>query len=137
MVEALVAALIFAFGILGVVGLQVNMTHTQTLAKQRVDAMNLAQELFGTMWASYPDLPVFDSATGNCAGLPTCQAWIDKVAQAMPQGTATVTVNAAAGGGGLVTVVLNWTTKTGPQNYRSSSAIVPQQCGLPPPQVCF
>ena len=47
LVEALVAMLIFAFGVLGVVGLQVSMTKAQTQSKFRADASQLAHAVLG------------------------------------------------------------------------------------------
>ncbi len=56
LIEALVAVLIFAFGVLGIVGLQAAMTKAQTQSKSRADASLLAQQVIGSMWTDTPNL---------------------------------------------------------------------------------
>jgi type IV pilus assembly protein PilV len=89
LIEALVALLVFAFGVLGLVGLQASMTKAQSTAKFRADAAFLAQQLVGTMWADAP-LNLSNYATANCAGYPRCSEWSSKVADVLPAGTAAI-----------------------------------------------
>lgn len=120
LIEVLIAGLIFAFGILGIVGLQANMTRAQTAGKFRGDAINLAQELIGTLWSDYTLLSSYDTATGNCGGNPRCNSWRSKVARELPSGTAVVTVSA----GGNVDIRVNWTTTDGNLKYETQTAVV-------------
>ena len=46
LIEALVGMLIFAFGVLALIGLQASMTRAQSSAHYRADASNLASQLF-------------------------------------------------------------------------------------------
>jgi type IV pilus assembly protein PilV len=46
----LIALLIFSFGVLGIVGLQANMSIRSTEARQRAEAAVLANEIIGRMW---------------------------------------------------------------------------------------
>jgi type IV pilus assembly protein PilV len=102
LIEALVAVLIFAFGVLGLVGLQATMTKAQSTAKYRADAAFLAQQVLGTMWSDAPNLANY--ATANCAGYARCNSWAAKVASTLPAGTAAVTLV-----GSDITVAITWT----------------------------
>lgn len=102
MLEALVALLICAMGVLGVVGLQSAMTRAQTAATFRAEAAFLSQQLVGEMWAA---------GNGNLSGYATtscnaaCQDWLARVATRLPNGGATVTVTGTGG----VSIVIRWT----------------------------
>lgn len=89
LIEALVALLIFAFGVLGLVGLQAAMTKAQSTSKYRADAAFLAQQVLGTMWSDKTNLASY--ATANCAGYPRCGDWAAKVAATLPGGSTAVT----------------------------------------------
>lgn len=52
LLEVLVAILIFALGVLGLVGLQANAIALSGQAKYRADATLLANDLIGRMWVS-------------------------------------------------------------------------------------
>jgi type IV pilus assembly protein PilV len=131
MVEALLAGLIFAFGVLGVVGLQANMTQSQLASKSRADAVNLAQELVGVMWSDFGQVSQYDSTL--CAGNVRCNAWQQKVAQDLPGATVNVSVATLLTGGGNVTIRLSWPTKAGQQSYVLQSSVIPQGEDVVPP----
>ena len=94
MLEALVAMLVFALGILGMVGLQASMKREQTAAKLRSDAAYLASEFVGNMWGDIPNLGQYSSA--NCNGYARCRDWLNKVAATMPGGSATLLLTPGA-----------------------------------------
>jgi type IV pilus assembly protein PilV len=117
LIEALVALLIFAFGVLGLVGLQATMTKAQSTAKYRADAAFLAQQVLGTMWSDAPNLANY--ATANCAGYARCNSWAAKVASTLPAGTATVTL-----AGSDITVAISWTQPNeGSHTYSTRTTI--------------
>lgn len=116
--EVLVAMLVFAAGVLGVVGVQAAMSRAQTLAKLRVDATYLTTELVGLMWADRPNLANYASA--SCATFTRCNDWSQKVARALPGASTTVSVDAATG---VVSIAISWTTNQGTHTYRSSTAV--------------
>jgi type IV pilus assembly protein PilV len=124
LVEVLVAALIFAFGVLGIVGLQAYMAQAQTQGKFRADASYLAQELIGRIWSDLPSAAQYSSA--NCAARPACLAWRTK-AQAMLPGS---TFNVAVTGVGTpitsysVVITINWRTPDGVQHSYSTRGAV-------------
>jgi len=130
MIEVLIALLLFAIGILGLVGLQASMTQTQTESKVRADAANLVDELATLMWGelgnkdTIANLAAF-SASG-CSGNPACNAWLTKLGKALPGGTLTdLTFNDIADtwdvNHGMVTVTLSWSLPNGsPHQYVST-----------------
>ena len=119
LIEALVALLIFAFGVLGIVGLQASMTKAQTQAKSRADASLLAQQLIGSMWTDTAANRV-RYAAASCAAYPRCNDWAVRVGTALPNGTATVIVDALP----VVEITINWTPPNEQQHsYKTSSAI--------------
>jgi type IV pilus assembly protein PilV len=120
MMEALIAALIFAIGVLGLVALQASMTQAQTVGKFRGDAIYLSDELVGLLWSDLGNLGRY--TTANCGTHRRCQDWSEKVANALPGGTPAVAVNATTG---VVTVSITWTTRNGTQRYDTTTAVVP------------
>jgi type IV pilus assembly protein PilV len=50
-IEALIAILIFSFGVLGIVGMQANMIRNTSDSKFRSDAAYIAQQRIGLMWS--------------------------------------------------------------------------------------
>jgi type IV pilus assembly protein PilV len=122
MIEVLVAVLLFAIGILGLVGLQATMTQTQTESKVRADAANLVDELATVMWgelgnqATLANLAAF--STGGCASNAACNAWLTKLGKTLPGGTlADLTFSNATETSdvdyGSVTVTLKWSLPNG------------------------
>jgi type IV pilus assembly protein PilV len=112
LVEVLVSVLLFSVGVLALVGLQANMTKTQSTTKTRTDASYLASEVVGLMWADIPNVSSY-SATA-CSGYTRCSVWSDKVAKALPGGQASITVAADASGIGRdVTINITWALPDG------------------------
>ena len=106
LIEALVAILIFAFGIVGLVGLQMAMTRAQGSAKFRADAAYLSSHVIGQMWADRANLAKYDSAS-QCASHSPCSEWRTKVAGTLPGGNSQISVTPATG---LVALTVTWTT---------------------------
>jgi len=108
LLEALIAVLIFSFGILAVVGLQANAMRITTDAKIRIDASNIANQRVGEMWADPTNL-----AGHAVADLPISD---------LPDGKMTVAV-----AGDLVTVTVTWKVPGSieDQRYVSTTRINP------------
>ena len=106
LIEALVGILIFAFGIIGLVGLQVAMTRAQGTAKYRSDAAYLGSQVVGAMWADRANMGQYNTG-GGCSGYVPCKDWTDKVATTLPAGTASLVTDA---GTGDVAVTITWST---------------------------
>lgn len=105
LVEALIAILLFSFGILALVGLQALMQKNVTQSKLRGEASYLANQLIGQMWVDQANLANYAMASGTCTvtNYAKCTNWKTAVAQLLPIGTANVTVN-----GNAVRVTLTW-----------------------------
>ena len=95
--EALIALLIFSFGILALVGLQAAMIKNTSDNKYRADASFLAQERIGRMWTDPNNL-------GNYACTNVAAGQCGDVSGVLPNGTRTVRVDAR----GYVTVDVAW-----------------------------
>jgi type IV pilus assembly protein PilV len=123
LLEALIAILIFSFGVLGIVGLQSSMIRAQSSAKFRGDASYLASELTGAMWSDIPNLVAgkYDTASASCAAYGPCAAWQGKVQAVLPGGTAVVTAPAAAAS---ATITITWTVPgEGTHKYETNAAV--------------
>lgn len=122
LLEVLIAVLIFAFGVLGLVGLQASMTKAQSGAKYRADAANLASDFFGLAQTDHiSHLPNY--TTDSCKGYARCADWLEKLNANLPNAEFTATV---AAGTGTVDLQLTWQQ---PGQYRNnySSTMVWQQ----------
>lgn len=91
LLEALIAVLLFSFGVLALVGLQASTMRITTDAKMRVDASYLANQKIGEMWA---DLNNLSAHAAEGADLPQ-----------LPEGKMTTVVN-----NDQVTVTVTWKT---------------------------
>src|SRR5574343_557691 len=119
--EALVSMLVFALGILGLIGLQGTMTREQTASKVRADAAYLASELVGTMWTDIPNRTLY--ADGSCMGYARCADWRNKLSVTLPSGTASVKLDDP--GIGDVEVTITWTMPGGDEHqYITATTIV-------------
>jgi type IV pilus assembly protein PilV len=123
MIEVLVALLLFAIGILGLVGLQATMTQTQTESKVRADAANLVDELATLMWSEVTNTTPMTAnlaayTTSGCGGNTRCAAWLAKLGEVLPGGTLdSLSYNTVADTNdvnhGSVSVTLKWSTPNG------------------------
>lgn len=120
LVEALVGILIFAFGIIGLVGLQVAMTRAQGSAKYRADAAYLSSQVLGTMWADRGNLVKYDTG-GDCGIYAPCQDFVQKVVSGLPAGAVEIRTTAATG---VVSMTVTWSTSAeGTHSHVVSSSI--------------
>ena len=100
LIEVMVSILIFAFGILGLVGLQASAIRFSTDAQQRAEATFLADQLLARMLIADPATAAtfghMPSGTTACAptGAASTNAvvteWLSEVAAAFPLATADV-----------------------------------------------
>ncbi|WP_294636057.1 prepilin-type N-terminal cleavage/methylation domain-containing protein [uncultured Aquabacterium sp.] len=123
LIEVLVSAVIFAIGVLALIGLQGRMNKAQAEARDRADAAYLASELQARMWGDLRNLAEYNGCPTTYA---TCQEWRNKLAAVLPGSagqTQSVTVS-----GNLVSIVLRWKTANGEtRNYSTQTTIVAAQ----------
>jgi type IV pilus assembly protein PilV len=79
MIEVLIAILIFAFGVLGMVGLQGSAIRFQTDAKFRADASVIAEEAVARIWVDRPNLAAHLTAGTTISSLPSGNLVIEKI----------------------------------------------------------
>ncbi len=118
LIEVLVSLLVFAFGVIGLLGLQGTAIRFSTDAQQRADATFLADQLLGRMLISDPaTIATFaHHDTGNAKCAPTGAAstnavlieWLGEVSTLLPKATETLQQVAVNAGTGQVTVKLCW-----------------------------
>jgi type IV pilus assembly protein PilV len=106
LVEALVGILIFSFGIVGLVGLQVAMTRAQGSAKYRADAAYLSSQVLGFMWADRANLARYNT-DGDCGTYVPCSDWVQKVESGLPAGAVEISTSATTG---VVSMTVTWST---------------------------
>jgi type IV pilus assembly protein PilV len=80
LLEALIAILIFAFGVLGLVGILAASIRATNDARYRAEAANLANAVIGDMWATAANQLDPQFGTGG----PKLTAWRDLVARELP-----------------------------------------------------
>ncbi|MDR2000810.1 MAG: prepilin-type N-terminal cleavage/methylation domain-containing protein [Zoogloeaceae bacterium] len=100
LIEAMIAILIFAFGVLALVGLQANATSAATKSKFRIDAGLLASQCIATLWLDRDNI-----AANTC---PACDA---AAAAALPGGSCTPNITKAPADktdSTEVTVTVSW-----------------------------
>jgi type IV pilus assembly protein PilV len=83
LLEALVAILIFSFGVLGLIGILAGSIRATNDARYRAEAANLAQGLIGDMWST----AATDLDTQFGTGGPKLAAWQAQVANLLPLAT--------------------------------------------------
>jgi type IV pilus assembly protein PilV len=80
LLEVLIALLIFALGVLGLVGLQATAIKQSSQTKFRADATLLANELIGQMWVSTRTPAALNLLfTSSAGGGTSYQTWYTKI----------------------------------------------------------
>lgn len=112
LIEALVGILIFAIGILALVGLQGAAVRATTEAKYRSDASFLAGQIISHMWStSAANLPNYDTTSSGAASNTYLTKWKEAVANTLPNASganAPVIRVTSSDGGFNVQVSLFW-----------------------------
>ncbi len=111
LLEALIAILIFSFGVLGIVGLQAAMVKGTTQAKNRSDASFIAQRRIAMIWAD-PD-PATLIAFGE----------VNTAVIELPSGLRSTNVT-VVGNNADVVVTVQWTVPGEPQHSYSTNAYI-------------
>lgn len=84
LLEALVAILIFALGVLGIVGLQANAIAQSSQAKYRADATLLINDLIGRMWVSDRSFTALNTAFSSASAGALYAEFKARVEAALP-----------------------------------------------------
>jgi len=122
LIEVLVSAVIFAIGVLALIGLQSKMTRAQAAAKDRTDAAYLATELQALMWSDLGNLASYHNCPITYA---PCAEWRDKLASVLP-GSAGQAQTITVSNTGDVAIALAWQTAQGDvHTYSTQTTIRP------------
>lgn len=108
LVEVLVAVVVFAVGVLGLVNSHALAFNTFSDAKYRIDAALLADRLIGELWVDRANVSSYAYSGGTTFG--RLAPWLTELRQTLPGADATVVVV-----GSVVTVTVSWQT---PSNDR-------------------
>lgn len=115
LIESLLAILIFAIGVLALVGLQATAMRESEANRQRTEASFLVNQVIAEVWAGNP--ANIAARAGTYADDDT--AWGRRAAAALPNGAVVVTVN-----GATVTVTATWIPPDhDPENPRTYTQI--------------
>lgn len=105
LIEVMIAILIFALGVLGIVSLQAASVSQISDAKYRSDASFLANQLFATMWVG--DRTVATLQNNFNTSKPAYVTWKNKVTGSLP-GVASKAPDVVVSNDGIVTVTIYW-----------------------------
>ncbi len=85
LLEGMIALLIFAFGILGLIGMLAGSVRASNDARYRAEAINLANAMVGDMWTTQPAALDTEFGTGGAK----LTAWRTQAAALLPSATGT------------------------------------------------
>lgn len=132
LLEGLIAILIFSFGVLAIMGLQISSISAVRDAKFRSDAALYASQIIGAMWSDRNNLSSYalNSSSATCAaGASTGSAsnvtsWLSDMKNALP-GSAAYQQQIVIGTNNVVTVTVCWKSPqdTGPHNFSATAQI--------------
>ena len=103
LIEVRVAMTIFAFGILGMLGMQARAISELSDAKYRTDATLLSDALINDIWADRANIANYAYPGTGTVPAPV-QPWLSEVQATLPSARA----NVAVAGGNQVTVTVQW-----------------------------
>ncbi len=136
LLEAMIAILIFAFGVLGLVGLQANSVTFLSDARDRVDASQLAAQLAATMQVTAAG-ELLDLAYNGSGAVPAgLAAWVTEVERKMPGAASAaarpiIAVASSAGGPGAgetiysVAITVRWQPPSGEVRKHRLDFVIP------------
>ena len=127
LLEALLAVVILAIGLLGTLGLQARAYSAMAEASTRAEATMAAEKLLGLMSNDQANLAAYAVVLGATPSTRLA-TWYAETQAAIPNAEIIVTVGPVAGTArSVITVSIAWTRKVGsPKNTHSMTAYVSQ-----------
>jgi type IV pilus assembly protein PilV len=111
LLEALVAAVLLAIGLIGVIGLQAKSQSALSDAGMRAEAVIAANRLQGTMALDQANLLAYAVAAGATPGA-RLQPWVAETRSHIPNAGVAVAVGQPASGRTRVAVTISWARKS-------------------------
>jgi type IV pilus assembly protein PilV len=114
LLEAMIATVILAIGLLGTIGLQARAYSAMNEASARAEATMASEKLFGLMSTDLDNLPAYAVVEGGAGG-PKVTNWIAETKVVIPSAKIAVAVTPASNGTNSteVTVTIRWQRKAG------------------------
>jgi type IV pilus assembly protein PilV len=114
LLEAMIATVILAIGLLGTIGMQARAYSALNDAGMRAEATLASERLFGLMSTDIKNLSAY-AKTATAAATGPLVAWNNETTAAIPSAVTAVTVTPASNGttSTAVTVTIQWQRKTG------------------------
>ena len=113
LLEALIAAVLLAIGLLGTIGLQARAYSALSEASMRAEATIAAERLLGVMMTDSERLSDYALASNGSPGVRLAP-WYAATRKSIPGAKVTVTVaNGSGGSAATVTVAISWQRKAG------------------------
>jgi type IV pilus assembly protein PilV len=111
LIEAIVAAVLLAVGLLGVIGMQARSMSALADTGMRAEATIAADKLLGMMAVDLPNAAAYALAAG-ATPTPRLQPWVDDTRARIPNAQVVIAVTPVTGRT-RVEVTISWTRKTG------------------------
>jgi type IV pilus assembly protein PilV len=111
LIESIVAAVLLAVGLLGVVGMQARSMGALADTGMRAEATIAADRLIGMMAVDLPNVGAYALAAGATPNA-RLQPWYDDTRARIPNAQVVIAVTPAAGRT-RVAITISWTRKTG------------------------
>lgn len=112
LIEALVAAVLLAIGLIGVIGLQARSQGALADAGMRAEAVIAASRLQGTMAVDQGNLVAYALVAGGTPGARLLP-WYQETRAHIPNAGVAIAVGAPSGGRTRVAVTISWARKSG------------------------
>ena len=125
LLEALLATLILAIGLLGAIGMQARAYSAMADASLRAEATLAAEKLLGLMNNDQANLPLYALAPGGTADA-RLQPWLAETGSAIPNAVIGIVVSTpAASNSSQVDITIQWTRKDkGVQNTHALTSYI-------------
>lgn len=129
LIEAMIATIVLAIGLLGTIGLQARAYSAINDASQRAEATIASQKLIGLMSTDVTNLASY--ATASCTGAPALlTAWCADTIKAIPGATVGVVIAPlVTGSSTAVTVTIGWQLKAGTAGTANRSVMTAYLAG--------
>jgi Tfp pilus assembly protein PilV len=132
LIEALLAALIFALAAIGAMGMIANSSQSAGEIRARMEAAALAEDILGRMQAdmgtAVTNLNAYDDS--NVSDPPASKTqWQNNIAATLPNSSGTITVTTYAGGIATeITIQIRWTMAGSASRVHTlTTALAPNQ----------
>lgn len=104
LLEVLISIVVLSVGLLGYAGLQTLSMKNNSSALQRSQATILTYDILDRMRANRKNLASYSVAIGSVGGYPDVISWKVNVAEALPDGDASIAVDLD----GVATITIQW-----------------------------